>query len=122
MNQLLALKNKTWGVSLIPLADIHLTPQVGYEAETKGNRSSMIALIFAAIEDVGISLVFVPIFLHIFRQRFIRNQKTIMYMRVGRHFFHHSGHFTRYLIVCAGKDEYLPDRVFVLEIFTGNRR
>ena len=24
-----ALKNKTWGVSLIPLADIHLTPQVG---------------------------------------------------------------------------------------------
>lgn len=41
-------------------------------------------------------------------------------MRVGRHFFHHSGHFTRYLVVCAGKDEYLPDRVFVLEIFTGN--
>ena len=33
-----ALKNKTWGVSLIPLADIHLTPQIGYETETKGNR------------------------------------------------------------------------------------
>ncbi len=42
-----ALKNKTWGVSLIPLADIHLTPQIGYETETKGNRSAMIALIFA---------------------------------------------------------------------------
>lgn len=44
-----ALKNKTWGVSLIPLADIHLTPQIGYETETKGNRSAMIALIFAAV-------------------------------------------------------------------------
>lgn len=44
-----ALKNKTWGVRLIPLEDIHLTPQLGYEAETKGNRSAMIALIFAAV-------------------------------------------------------------------------
>ena len=52
-----ALKNKTWGVSLIPLADIHLTPQVGYEAETKGNRSSMIALIFAAIAILAIRLL-----------------------------------------------------------------
>ena len=33
-----ALKNKIWGVSLVSLADIHLQPQVGYEAETKGNR------------------------------------------------------------------------------------
>ena len=52
-----ALKNKTWGVSLIPLADIHLTPQVGYEAETKGNRSSMIALIFAAIAILAIAWI-----------------------------------------------------------------
>lgn len=44
-----ALKNKTWGVKLVPLEDIHLTPQVGYEAETKGNRSAMLALIFAAV-------------------------------------------------------------------------
>lgn len=52
-----ALKNKIWGVSLIPLADIHLTPQVGYEAETKGNRSSMIALIFAAIAILAIAWI-----------------------------------------------------------------
>lgn len=49
-----ALKNKTWGIDLVPLADIHLTPQVGYEAETKGNRSAMIALIFAAIAILAI--------------------------------------------------------------------
>lgn len=52
-----ALKNKTWGVSLIPLDDIHLTPQVGYEAETKGNRSAMIALIFAAIAILAIAWI-----------------------------------------------------------------
>lgn len=50
-----ALKNKTWGVSLIPLADIHLTPQIGYETETKGNRSAMIALIFAAVAILAIT-------------------------------------------------------------------
>lgn len=43
-----ALKNKTWGVDLVPLADIHLTPQLGYEMETKGNRSAMIALVFGS--------------------------------------------------------------------------
>lgn len=52
-----ALKNKTWGVSLVPLVDIHLTPQVGYEAETKGNRSAMIALIFAAIAILAIAWI-----------------------------------------------------------------
>ncbi|WP_455592965.1 ABC transporter permease [Bacteroides sp.] len=52
-----ALKNKTWGVTLTPLADIHLTPQKGYEAETKGNRSAMIALIFAAISILVIAWI-----------------------------------------------------------------
>lgn len=52
-----ALKNKTWGVKLNPLADIHLTPQKGYEAETKGNRSAMIALIFAAIAILAIAWI-----------------------------------------------------------------
>ncbi len=52
-----ALKNKTWGISLVPLADIHLTPQAGYEAETKGNRSAMVALIFAAIAILGIAWI-----------------------------------------------------------------
>lgn len=51
-----ALKNKIWGVSLTPLADIHLKPQVGYEAEIKGNRTAMIALIFAAIAILAIAL------------------------------------------------------------------
>ena len=44
-----ALKNKTWGVRLEPLEQIHLNPQLGYEAELKGNRSAIIALIFGAI-------------------------------------------------------------------------
>lgn len=52
-----ALKNKRWGVDLVPLADVHLTPQVGYEAETKGNRSAMIALIFAAIAILAIAWI-----------------------------------------------------------------
>lgn len=44
-----ALKNKTWGIRLEPLEKIHLNPQLGYEAEMKGNRSAIIALIFGAI-------------------------------------------------------------------------
>ena len=52
-----ALKNKTWGVTLNPLADVHLTPQKGYELETKGNRSAMIALIFAAIAILAIAWI-----------------------------------------------------------------
>lgn len=52
-----ALKNKIWGVSLVPLADIHLTPQLGYEGETKGNRSAMIALIFAAVAILAIAWI-----------------------------------------------------------------
>lgn len=52
-----ALKNKTWGVRLIPLEDIHLSPQKAYETEVKGNRSSMIALIIAAIAILGIAWI-----------------------------------------------------------------
>lgn len=52
-----ALKNKTWGVRLMPLADIHLNAQLGYEAEVKGNRSAMIALIFAAIAILAIAWI-----------------------------------------------------------------
>lgn len=52
-----ALKNKTWMVTLMPLADIHLNPQKGYEAETKGNRSAMVALIFAAIAILAIAWI-----------------------------------------------------------------
>ena len=52
-----ALKNKTWGVVLVPLAEIHLNAQVGYEAEKKGNRSAMIALIFAAIAILVIAWI-----------------------------------------------------------------
>ncbi len=52
-----ALKNKRWGVSLVPLTDVHLTPQLGYEAETKGNRSAMIALVFAAFAILAIAWI-----------------------------------------------------------------
>ena len=44
-----ALKNKIWGVRLEPLERIHLNPQLGYEAELKGNRSAIIALILGAV-------------------------------------------------------------------------
>lgn len=52
-----ALKNKRWGVSLKPLEEIHLTPQKAYETEVKGNRSSMIALIIAAIAILCIAWI-----------------------------------------------------------------
>lgn len=52
-----ALKNKTWGVRLVPLEDIHLTPQLGYEAEQKGNRSAIIALVFAAVAILVIAWI-----------------------------------------------------------------
>lgn len=52
-----ALKNKIWGVRLIPLEEIHLSPQKAYETEVKGNRSSMIALIVAAIAILCIAWI-----------------------------------------------------------------
>lgn len=52
-----ALRNKTWGVKLKPLTDIHLTPQKAYEVESKGNRSAMVALIFAAIAILCIAWI-----------------------------------------------------------------
>jgi putative ABC transport system permease protein len=44
-----ALKNKTWAINLVPLKDIHLNPQKQYEREIKGNKKSLITLIFIAI-------------------------------------------------------------------------
>lgn len=44
-----ALKHKTWRVELIPLKDIHLTPQKSYEKETKGNRSAVYLLAVMAV-------------------------------------------------------------------------
>lgn len=52
-----ALKNKIWGVRLLPLTDIHLAPQKAYEVESKGNRSAMLALIFAAIAILCIAWI-----------------------------------------------------------------
>ncbi len=44
-----ALKNKKWGVTLVPLDQIHLNPQKQYEREIKGNERSLITLIILAI-------------------------------------------------------------------------
>ena len=44
-----ALKNKTWAVTLVPLKEIHLNPQKQYEREIKGNKKSLITLIFIAV-------------------------------------------------------------------------
>lgn len=52
-----ALKNKRWGVKLKPLEEIHLASQKAYEIEVKGNRSSMIALIVAAIAILCIAWI-----------------------------------------------------------------
>lgn len=52
-----ALKTKTWAIRLVPLTDIHLNPQKSYEPETKGSRSSMIVLIFAALAILCIAWI-----------------------------------------------------------------
>lgn len=44
-----ALRNKTWGVKLNPLTDIHLTPQKQYEREAKGNEKAITTLIIVAL-------------------------------------------------------------------------
>ena len=44
-----ALKSKTWGVSLVPLKDIHLNPWKQYERETKGNKTTLYSLLIVAI-------------------------------------------------------------------------
>jgi putative ABC transport system permease protein len=43
-----ALKNKKWAVELTPLKKIHLAQQKQYEREIKGNKRSLITLIFIA--------------------------------------------------------------------------
>ena len=63
----------------------------------------------------------IPVFMYKLGQRCIRNQEVIMYMGIGRHFLHDSGHFTRYLIIGTGKDKNLSNRVFLFEIFAGNQ-
>ena len=52
-----ALKTKTWAIKLVPLGDIHLNAQKSYEPETKGSRSSMIVLIFAALAILCIAWI-----------------------------------------------------------------
>jgi len=44
-----ALRNKKWGVSLVPLQQIHLNPQKQYEKESKGNKTSLVTLIVIAL-------------------------------------------------------------------------
>ena len=44
-----ALRNKKWAVTLVPLEKIHLNPQKQYEHEIKGNKRSLVTLIFIAI-------------------------------------------------------------------------
>lgn len=44
-----ALRNKKWAVTLIPLDKIHLNPQKQYEQEIKGNKKSLVTLIFIAV-------------------------------------------------------------------------
>lgn len=44
-----ALKHKTWAVELIPLKDIHLTPQKAYEKEVKGSRTAVIILLVMSV-------------------------------------------------------------------------
>ena len=44
-----ALKHKDWAVELVPLKDIHLTPQKSYEKETKGSRTAVRILSVMAI-------------------------------------------------------------------------
>lgn len=44
-----ALKHKSWAVELIPLKDIHLTPQKAYEKEVKGSRTAVLILLVMSV-------------------------------------------------------------------------
>ncbi|MCM1501682.1 MAG: ABC transporter permease [Bacteroidales bacterium] len=44
-----ALSDKTWGIELIPLTKIHLTPQKAYEKEKKGSRTAVYILIIMSM-------------------------------------------------------------------------
>lgn len=44
-----ALRHKSWAVELIPLKDIHLTPQKGYEKEVKGSRTAVLILLVMSV-------------------------------------------------------------------------
>lgn len=44
-----ALKHKTWAIELIPLRDIHLTPQKAYEKEVKGSSTAVFILIVMSV-------------------------------------------------------------------------
>ena len=52
-----ALKNKTWGIKLNPLTDIHLTPQKQYEREAKGNKKAIGTLILVALAILVIAWI-----------------------------------------------------------------
>ena len=52
-----ALKHKDWKIELIPLKDIYLMPQKGYEKEKKGNRTAILILTIMAIALVVIGWV-----------------------------------------------------------------
>lgn len=44
-----ALRHKDWAVELLPLKDIHLTPQKSYEKEAKGSRMAVYILLVMAV-------------------------------------------------------------------------
>lgn len=52
-----ALRNKTWGIELLPLRDIHLAVQKQYEQEVKGNAKALNALILAALAILVIAWI-----------------------------------------------------------------
>lgn len=52
-----ALQNKTWGIDLKPLENIHLSPQKLYEKETKGNQTSLNSLLLIGIAILLIAVI-----------------------------------------------------------------
>lgn len=52
-----ALRNKTWGVSLNPAADVHLTPWKKYEREAKGSRAAVTTLTLVALAILAIAWI-----------------------------------------------------------------
>jgi putative ABC transport system permease protein len=52
-----ALRNKTWGIDLVPLRNIHLAVQKQYEQELKGNSKALNALILAALAILVIAWI-----------------------------------------------------------------
>lgn len=68
------LKNKQWGIRLIPLTEIHLNTRLPYEIEEKGNRKILLIYIFVAL---GILLIGLANYLNIYILKAVQQSRKV---------------------------------------------